>query len=184
MSDSQFALVWIDFDHATILRWRGGAVVTERIASEVPARERATAHVRHDPDVRHGGSGRGQDDEERRRNEHLRAFLAGVADHLSTETELEIIGTGTAGQRLATVLQRRRAGRPRAAGVTVVRSEPMTARQLATRLRHHLGLDARRRTVGAYRWSGDLPRQPSGAVRGPRRVLEKPPSEPRDGAGD
>jgi hypothetical protein len=60
----------------------------------------------------------------------------------------------------------------------------MTARQLATRLRHHLGLDARRRTVGAYRWSGDLPRQRSGAIRGPRRVLEKPPSEPDAGGGD
>jgi hypothetical protein len=149
MPDSTFALVWIDFDHAAILRWIAGAVATERITSNVPPRERATGHVRHDPRVRHGGSGRGQDDEERRRNEHLRAFLAGVADRLAIESELEIIGTGTAGTRLASLLRRRRAGRPGAGEVTVVRSEPLTARQLAARLRHHLGLDARRRTTGA-----------------------------------
>ncbi|MEO8245803.1 MAG: hypothetical protein ABI622_01665 [Chloroflexota bacterium] len=155
MSDAPFALVWIDFDHATILRWSAGAVLRERIASNVPARERSTAHIRHDPRVRHGGSGRGQDDEQQRRNQHLRAFLAGVADRLSDDTGLEIIGTGTAGQRLATLLRRRRAGRPDAGEISVVRSEPLTARQLAVRLRQHLGLAARRRTVGAYRWSGE-----------------------------
>ena len=176
MVDSEFALCWIDFDHARIMRWKAGAMVTERIASDVPGRERATAHVRHDPQVRHGGSGRGQDDEERRRNEHLRAFLASVADRFAAETPVEIVGTGTAGQRLATVIRRRRAGRPGAGEVTVVRSEPMTTRQLATRLRHHLGLDARRTTAGAYRWSGDLPRRASGAILGPRRVVRKAPS--------
>jgi hypothetical protein len=184
MSDPQFALVWIDFDHATILRWEAGAVATERIASDVPGRERATAHVRHDPRVRHGGSGRGQDDEERRRNEHLRAFLARVADRFAEELELEILGTGTAGQRLASVMRRRRARRPRAGAVTVARCEPLSARQLAARLRSHLGLNARRHTVGAYRWSGDLPREPSGTIRGPRRVVEKAPSARHLAAAD
>jgi hypothetical protein len=184
MPDSLFALVWVDFDHATILRWRAGVVVTEQITSDVPPRERATGHVRHDPQVRHGGSGRGQDDEERRRNEHLRAFLADVADRFAPETALEIVGTGTAGQRLATVLRRRRAGRAGAGDVTVVRSEPMTDRQLASRLRRHMGLDARRPTAGAYRWSGDLPRRASGAIRGPRRVVQKAPSARHLGAGD
>lgn len=184
MSDSPFALIWIDFDHALILRWVAGAVSTERVTSDVPPRERGTAHVRHDPRVRHGGSGRGQDDEERRRNEHVRAFLNAVADRTTMETDLEIIGTGTAGQRLASIIRQRRAGRPGAGEVAVVRSEPLTSRQLATRLRHHLGLEARRRTVGAYRWSGDLPRKPSGAIRGPRRVLRKAPSARHLSAGD
>ena len=180
MSDSQFAMVWIDYAEATILRWRDGAVATDRVASDVPARERGTAHVRHDPRVRHGGSGRGEDDEERRRNEHLRAFLARVADRLADETELEILGTGTAGQRLASVVRRRREGRSGAGAVAVMRSEPLTARQLEARLRSHLGFGGRRRAVGAYRWSGDLPREPSGAIRGPRRVLEKARSAPAD----
>ena len=51
---------------------------------------------------------------------------------------------------------------------------PLTSRQLARRLVERLGVDGRRRTVGGYRWSGQLPRPASGSVRGPRRVIEKP----------
>jgi hypothetical protein len=167
-----FALLWIDSERATILRWRG-RVVTEKVVSDVPPHVRSTAHVRHDPQVRHGGSGRGQDDAERRRNEHLRAFLRAVADRLGEDDRIEILGTGTVGERLAALLRTRTARRRSPPSVEAFHAMPLTPRQLAARLRQRLGLDPRRLTVGAYRWSGELPRTRSGAVRGPRRVLEK-----------
>lgn len=178
-SETGFALVWIDSKLARILRWRG-RVVAEKLVSDVPAHVRSTAHVRHDPRVRHGGSGRGQDDAERRRNEHLRAFLKAVAARLHEEDEIEILGTGTVGERLAALLRRQTAQRDPRPMVTALHSMLLTPRQLATRLRQRLGLQPRRRTVGAYRWSGDLPHTPSGAVTGPRKVLEKSPSRERE----
>lgn len=173
------ALVWIDSKVARILRWRGG-IVSEKIKSDVPPHVRSTAHVRHDPRVRHGGSGRGQDDAERRRNEHLRAFLKSVASRLHDDDQIEILGTGTVGERLAALLRRQPARRDPPPTIIAMRSMWLTPRQLATRLRQRLGLQPRRRTVGAYRWSGDLPHTRSGAVIGPRRVLEKPPSRERE----
>jgi hypothetical protein len=167
------ALVWIDGKVARILRWRG-RVLTETIGSGVPPHVRGTDHIRHDPLVRHGGSGRGQDDAERWRNEHLRAYLKRVAGRLADERYVEILGTGTVCDRLARLLRARAAGRDPQPTIVVVHSNWMTQRALATRFRDRLGLRPRRRTVGAYRWSGDLPRSPSGAIQGPRRVLEKP----------
>jgi hypothetical protein len=167
-----FALVWIDSERATILHWRG-RVLTEKLVSDVPPHVRGTAHIRHDPSDRHGGSGRGQDDAERRRNEHLRAFLHAVADRLREADRIEILGTGTVGERLAALIRRRTARRHAPPSVDAFHSMPLTPRQLATHLRQRLGLDRRRPTAGAYRWSGELPRTRSGAVIGPRMVLEK-----------
>ncbi len=171
-----FALVWIDSERATILRWRG-RVVTEEIVSDVPPHVRSTAHVRHDPRVRHGGSGRGQDDAERRRNEHLRSFLRAVADRLAEDDRIEILGTGTVSGRLAALLRTRTARRRSPPSVEAFHAMPLTSRQMAARLRQRLGLHPRRVSVGAYRWSGELLRTRSGAVRGPRRVLEKAPKQ-------
>jgi hypothetical protein len=172
LSQEGFALVWIDSERATILRWRG-RVVTEKLVSDVPPHVRSTAHVQHNPSVRHGGSGRGQDDAERRRNEHLRAFLHAVADRLREDDPIEILGTGTVGERLAALIRRRSARLPSPPSIEAFHSMPRTPRQLAAHLRQRLGLVRRRPTVGAYRWSGELPRKRSGAVTGPRRVLEK-----------
>jgi hypothetical protein len=163
-----FALVWIDSEGARILRWRS-RVITETINSDVPTRVTGTAHVRHDPLVRHGGSGRGQDDAERRRNEHLRAFLRVVADRLHQDDQVEILGTGTVGERLATLLRRQSARGRRRQTVIAVRSDALTARQLAARLRQRLDVNPRRTTVGAYRWTDGRP----------RRVVEKEPSRRR-----
>lgn len=171
-SVERFAIVWIDSESATILRWRG-RVVAEKVVSDVPPHTGSTAHVRHDPSVRHGGSGRGQDDFERRRNEHLRAFLHAVADRLGEDDPIEILGSGTIGGRLASFI-RQRTSRPQSPpSIVAVHSMPLTPRQLAARLRQRLGLGSRRVTVGAYRWSGDLPRNRCGGITGPRRVLEK-----------
>lgn len=169
----RFALVWIDSERATILRWQGRAV-SETLVSDVPPHIRSTAHVRHDPSVRRGGSGRGQDDAERRRSEHLRSFLRAVADRLDEDDRIEIVGTGTVGERLAALIRRRTAHRHSPPSVEAFTSMPLTPRQMAARLRQRLGLDDRRRTAGAYRWSGELPRTRSGALIGPRRVVKKP----------
>jgi hypothetical protein len=168
----RFALVWIDSERATILRWHGRAVA-ETLVSDVPPHVRSTAHVRHDPSVRHGGSGRGQDDAERRRNEHLRSFLRAVADRLGDDDRIEILGTGTVGERLAALIRRRTARRHSPPSVEAFNAMPLTPRQMAAHLRQRLGLGDRRRTVGAYRWSGELPRTRSGALIGPRGVLKK-----------
>ena len=173
-----FALVWIDARLARILRWRDGVVI-ETIMSDVPPHVRTTAHVRHDPAVRHGGSGRGQDDAERRRNEYLRGFLKSVASRLRHDERIEILGTGTVGERLATYLERTTARRLSPPVVGATRSAWLSERQLAARLRQRLGLQRRRGGPDADRWSGDLPLRRSGAVTGPRRVLDKPPARDR-----
>lgn len=142
----RFALVWIDSDRAHILRWRG-RVVTDEVISDVPPHVRGTRHVRHDPRVRHGGSGLGQDDAERRRNEHLRAFLRAVAERLDSELRVEIIGPGVTGERLAALVSRRTAGRPVPTVATVEHSMPLTERQLAARLLDCVDRPARRVSV-------------------------------------
>lgn len=169
----RFALVSIDTKLATILRWRG-RVVSERVVSEVPPRVRSTAHLRYNPRDRHGGSGRGQD-RERQRNEHIRSFLRAVAGRLGQDGRIEILGTGTIGSRLAAMLRTQTYRRRWPQRVEAFHASPLTPRQLAARLRERLGLTVRRLTVGAFRWSGALPRTRSGAVRGPRRVVEKVP---------
>lgn len=172
------ALVWIDARLARIVRWRDG-VVTETIMSGVPPHVRTTAHVRHDPADRHGGSGRGQDDAERRRNEYLRAFLKSVAARLRHEGRIEILGPGTVGERLATHLRRSTGRRLPPPVVIATRAAWLSERQFAARLRERLGMERRRGAVGTYRWSGSLPDTRSGAVAGPRRVLDRPPARDR-----
>jgi hypothetical protein len=105
--------------------------------------------------------------------------LKSVAARLRADERIEILGTGTVGERLATHLQRSTARRLPPPVVIATRSAWLSERQLAARLRQRLGLQRRRGAVGAYRWSGSLPRTRSGAVTGPRRVLDKPPARDR-----
>jgi hypothetical protein len=148
IDSDRFALVWIDSDRASILRWRG-RVVTDEVISDVPPHVRGTRHVRRNPRVRHGGSGLGQDDAERRRNEHLRTFLKAVAERLDSELRVEIIGPGVTGQHLAALLARRTTGRPLPTVATAEHSMPLTHRQLAARLRERVDRPPRRVLVTA-----------------------------------
>ncbi len=172
-------LVWIDAREAVIVRRRNGEVVIERIGSDVPAHRRSTGHVRHDPAVRHGGGGGSpQSAGEPRRQEHLAHFLRIVADRLPIADDITILGPGTVAEHLARGLQvddrhhlRRRAVRAEA-------SDRLTDRQLGARLDREAGIERRRRTVGAYRWSGTPVTARSGRrVPGPTRVTEKPPRD-------
>ncbi len=169
-------LVWIDAREAVIVRRRDGEVIIERIESDVPPHRRSTGHVRHDPGVRHGGGGGSpQSAGEPRRQEHLAHFLRIVADRLPIADDLVILGPGVVAEHLAHGLQvddrhhlRRRAVRSEA-------SDRLTDRQLAARLDRESGVERRRRTVGAYRWSGTSATGRVGRSEpGPTRVTEKP----------
>jgi hypothetical protein len=174
-------LVWIDAREAIVVRWVAGASQLERLESEVPARHRGTGHVRHDPNVRHGGGGP-QGAGEPHRLEHLARFLERVAGALPERDDLLILGPGSVHERLAKLVREQDRRHRVTRVVSCVAAEPLTRGQLVERLRLAAGEDPRRRTVGAYRWTEDRMREASGRLRaGPRRVVAKPrPRWPRD----
>jgi hypothetical protein len=170
-------LVWIDAREAVIVRWDRDRVHLERMDSEVPAHRRATGHIRHDPMVRHGGGG-SQTAGEPHRLEHLGQFIENIASRLAPEDDLLILGPGSVHERLERHIRERDAHHGRHRDISREASPARTDRQLVARLRHMAGADARRRTVGAYRWTEPPPQRRSGQtpVR-PRRVVEKPPRQ-------
>jgi hypothetical protein len=172
--DRPRTLVWIDSREAVIVRWHDGDVRLERMESEVPAHHKATGHVRHDPTFRHGGGGP-QTAGEPHRLEHLKRFIDQVANRLTPGDSLLILGPGVVHERLARHVAGSDAHRRRHREIACEASRPITDRQLVARLRMFAGVEARRHTVGAYRWSEDPAHRASGeARRPPRRVVEKP----------
>ena len=166
-------LVWIDSREAVVVRRVAGASVLERFESEVPPHHRATGHVRHDPNVRHGG-GVPQTSGEPHRLEHLARFLEVVADALPSHDDLLILGPGTAHEHLARLVQERDRQHRVVRVIVSDAAARMTRPQLVARLRRAMGEEPRRRTVGAYRWSPMPGRAASGQrTDGPRRIVEK-----------
>jgi hypothetical protein len=173
MSDR--TLVWIDAREAVIVSSQGEDVSVERVDSDVPAHHRSTGHVRHDPDVRHGGGGP-QTAGEPHRLEHLGRFVEEIAKRVPAASDLLILGPGTVRERLERVVREIDQSHQRSRTVTCEASSRLTDRQLVARLRRFGGVEPRRQTVGAYRWSEPPPHSPSGQVRPlPRRVVEKRP---------
>lgn len=172
----RFALVWVDAHGARIFRWRDRAV-EKRVTSGIPAHERSTYHVRHDPQVRSGGGGRGGDDAARHRTEHVRQFLARVEASLAAEEALDVLGTGELGRQLANQVRRHDRAHHRERAIAVSHSMRLTRPQLVALLKERLGIEPVRGGVGAYRWTGRLPHKRSGPVSGPRRVVSKPPRQ-------
>jgi len=171
-------LVWIDSREAIIVRWQNNTAEVERVESEVPAHRRATGHVRHDPAVRHGGGGSPQTAGEPHRLEHLKRFVELIANRLQPGDDLLILGHGTVYERLGRHLAHGDARHGRHRDIACEASPPLTDRQLIARLRAFAGAETRRRTVGAYRWTGLPACRPSGEAQPPpRRVVEKPPRE-------
>jgi hypothetical protein len=175
--------VWIDSREAIIVRWQNGSAEVGRVESEVPAHRRATGHVRHDPAFRHGGGGSPQAAGEPHRLEHLKRFVAQVANRLEPGDDLLILGPGTVHERLERHLAHSDAHHGRHRHIASEASPPLTDRQLIARLRAFAGAETRRRTVGAYRWAGLPAHRPSGEAQPPpRHVVDKPPRErDRDG---
>lgn len=174
-------LVWMDSREATILRLNGATIRRERLESDVPPHHRSTGHVRHDPNVRHGG-GRSQTAGETNRLEHLRRFVDLVAGRLEPGDDLLILGPGTVRERLTRKVAESDAHHRRTRSVVSEASPPITGRQLIARLRVFAGAETRRHTVGAYRWVDMPTHRPSGkAMLLPRRVVAKPPHQQRGG---
>jgi hypothetical protein len=171
-------LVWIDAREARIVRLHGGRARLDRVESEVPAHHRATGHVRHDPGIRHGGGGSPQSAGEPHRLEHLNRFVLDIANRLPPGDDLLILGPGTVHERLARHLSKSDGHHGRHRDIACEASPPMTDRQLMARLRRFAGVEPRRRSVGAYRWSQPAAHRPSGQTQPPpRRVVNKPPPE-------
>lgn len=176
-------LVWIDAREAVIIRMQGARARIERVGSDVPAHRRATGHVRHDPAVRHGGGGSPQSAGEPHRIEHLNRFVGDIANRLATDDDLLVLGPGTVHERLARHLSESDGHHGCHRDISCQASPPLTDRQLIARLRRFSGVEPRRRSVGAYRWSEPPGHRPSGQVdHPPRRVVSKPPPERRQAA--
>lgn len=128
-------VVWLDSREARIARRRGPAIELERVESTVPPHSTATGHVRHDPAIRHGGGGDVQSAAERRRQEHLAAFLGEVERRLAPDLDVELLGPGVVHEQLGRDVRDHdvRHGRQRA--VVTMRMGRLTDRQLTARLR-------------------------------------------------
>ena len=177
-------LVWIDAREAVIVRMQGDRPRIERVESEVPPHHRATGHVRHDPAIRHGGGGP-QSAGEPHRIEHLNRFVGAIANRLAVDDDLLVLGPGTVHERLARDLSESDGHHGRRRAVACQTSPPLTDRQLIARSRRFAGAEPRRRSVGAYRWSEQLGRRPSGKANvQPRRVVTKPPRDRGHGVPD
>ena len=171
-------LVWIDSRDAIIVSWRDDRAGVEREESNVPAHHRATGHVRPDPGVRHGGGGAPQTAGEPHRIEHLERFVERVVGRLPPDDDVVILGPGTVRERLERRIRLDDEGRERSRLISCEASPRLTDRQLIARVRHVVGADPLRRTVGAYRWTDRPSHRPPGEHRLPRRVVEKPPRPP------
>jgi hypothetical protein len=178
------ALVWIDAREAVIVRIRGDRARLERVESTVPAHHRSTGNVRHDPGIRHGGGGGSpQSAGEPRRIEHLDRFVDDIAHRLAGDDALLILGAGTVHERLARQLSESDVHHGRVRGIGCETSAPLTDRQLIARLRRFAGIEPRRRSIGAYRWSGPpVHRHSGGTLPLPHRVVDKRPAKPEPDA--
>jgi hypothetical protein len=171
-----WTVVWIDSQEAILARWHEGSPTVEHLKSDVPVHRRATGHVRHDPNVRHGGGGPGQSAADTRRLEHLARFLDQVAGRLPDSENLAILGPGTVAEHLEQLVRAADTHHRRDRTVSREPAGRQTDRQLIARLRRLVGAVPARRTVGAYRWTGPQTQSRSGDVRPPRRVVEKRPA--------
>lgn len=133
-NETPVTLVWIDTDDALIVRWDGSATI-ERVTSDVPPRHRSTGHVRHDPEVRHGGGGPPTDRLERDRKRRLERFIEQVATRVPPAEAVHIVGPGVVRKRLGRVLRAedRRLGRDRT--VDSGAAAQLTERQLVADIR-------------------------------------------------
>jgi hypothetical protein len=177
-------LVWIDSREAIIARDVDRDARFAHILADVPAHHHATGHVRHDPRVRHGGSGPHAAGEPNRL-EHLARFLATVARRLPSDEDLLLIGPGTVHEHLARLVREQDGVHRNGRRVTSGHAARMSRRQLTARLRRAMGEEPRRHSVGAYRWTsaGAAPVARDRAV-WPRRVVEKRSHRPDDVASE
>jgi hypothetical protein len=175
-------LVWIDANAAILVRWIDHQASIERLESEVPQHHKASGLVRRQPrydtGLMSGGYGHPHTTAERHRLEHLARFVDQVAARLPDGDAVHIIGPGTVRDHLERLVREGDMRHRRTRPVTCDASPRLSERQLIARVRDLAGDHPPRRTVGAYRWTGETGGRVSGApARTPRRVVRKPPDE-------
>ncbi|HEX6128477.1 MAG TPA: hypothetical protein VF071_05575 [Candidatus Limnocylindria bacterium] len=157
-SESPVALVSISAGRARVLRWRDGEVIQLDLPSDVPGRHKSTSHVRHDPMVRHGGSGPGQDEVDGQRAERITQFLARVTDAVREDERIMVVGSGRLPRELAERLEQQEHGRPRPRLIELEHAGYLTDPQLRARLLAWAGHPPRRRRAAPRRQTGRLRR--------------------------
>jgi len=126
-------LVWVDGREAFIVRNEPAGPSLERVFARQPGCAHPTGRLRHNAAVRHGEEWKSAVD--RRREQHLEAFLAEVERRLDSGADLRIIGPGPVHQRLAREVRALDARHGNARSVAVESAERLTPRQLLARLR-------------------------------------------------
>ena len=132
-------LVWVDAAEAIIVRWDGAAGI-EWLVSQVPSHRRSGGHVGHDPTLRAMGS----PPPDRHRLEHLRQHLRQVAERIEPTDAVEVIGPGTVGEHLATIIAEEDRIHHRRREVGTARSRRLSLPQLVARVRASAGASAPR----------------------------------------
>ena len=145
------ALVWIDTRRALIV---SGPQAIALVASDIPARHRATGRVRHDSRVRHGGGGPAGGAADARPLQHRRRFLDRVVERLAGVVTVDVIGPGELPIHLAERIRETDREHARRRALRLHRAGRFTRRQLVASWRSLGGLPLRRVALGAWRWDG------------------------------
>jgi hypothetical protein len=117
-----------------VLRWSPELTVRHRIDSTVPGRHRATGR----PPTEKHPAGEGN------RDEHMRTFFVEVAQALSVDDDLLLVGDGEVVEHFAEQVRTDDASHGRKRRIEVEKSGPLTERQLLAQIRTFAGSPAKR----------------------------------------
>jgi hypothetical protein len=140
MINFPFTGVWISARAATVLLWSPEESVVHHLDSTVPPRHRSTGSA---PTQKHAAG-------EGRRDEHLRLFFTQVAALLPLEGALLLLGDGEVVEHFAAQIRTQDEHHSRRRRIEIVKTGPLSERQLAARVRLFAGLPPQRqRPAGA-----------------------------------
>jgi hypothetical protein len=126
--------VWISANSATVLRWSPELTVRHRIDSTIPGRHRSTGPP---PTERHPAG-------EGHRDEHMRTFFVQVAQALSVDDDLLLVGDGEVVEHFAERVRADDKAHRRKRLIEVEKGGPLTEHQLLARIRTFAGSPAKR----------------------------------------
>jgi hypothetical protein len=127
--------IWISAASATVLRWGpGGVAHREVIESQVPGKHRATGRP---PFSSHSA-------DEGQRDERMRAFFARLDAALPRGDDVLLVGDGEVIEHFAAHVRSGDAGLGAVRRLELVKSGPITERQLLARMRVFAGVPAPR----------------------------------------
>ncbi|HUG48838.1 MAG TPA: hypothetical protein VMP67_10560 [Candidatus Limnocylindria bacterium] len=178
-TERDWTVVWIDSREAFVACWHAGRPTLERLQSDVPEHHRASGHVRRQgPMSCSGGPPRRAG--ESHRLEHIRRFLQLVSSRLPPSDSLTIIGPGSMAARLGGLVRECDRQQLRSRPIRYRRAARLTDAQLLAELRAIAHQPRPRQTLGAHRWSAELPPTMVARRRLPGRAEAKADLEPLD----